>query len=119
MRSPSGSKEICNGSARERHRSQMCIGCGLNRIGGSNRTGGACMKTDGMVKSCLEIYSACNGAASLQLQAKIYSGSAVPMGFLTLPERRRRKNHERNMERPRPGRVCKTQSIYRIYKYED
>lgn len=70
MRSPSGSKEICNGSARERHRSQMCIGCGLNRIGGSNRTGGACMKTDGMVKSCLEIYSACNGAASLQLQGK-------------------------------------------------
>ena len=34
MRSPSGSKEICNGSARERYRSRMCIGCGLNRIGG-------------------------------------------------------------------------------------
>ena len=60
MRSPSGSKEICNGSARERYRSRMCIGCGLNRIGG------ACMKTAGMVKSCLEIYSACNGAAPLQ-----------------------------------------------------
>ena len=40
MRSPSGSKEICNGSARERYRSRMCIGCGLNRIGESNRTGG-------------------------------------------------------------------------------
>ena len=70
MRSPSGSKEICNGSARERYRSRMCIGCGLNRIGESNRTGGACMMTAGMVKSCLEIYSACNGAAPLQLQAK-------------------------------------------------
>ena len=34
MRSPSESKEICNGSARERYRSRMCIGCGLNRIGG-------------------------------------------------------------------------------------
>ena len=40
MRSPSGSKEICNGSAREWYRSRMCIGCGTNRIGGSNRTGG-------------------------------------------------------------------------------
>ena len=49
------------------------------------------MKTDGMVKSCLEIYSACSGAAPLQLQAEIYSGPAVPMGFLTLPEHRRRK----------------------------
>ena len=39
MRSPSGSKEICNGSARERHRSRMRIGCGTNRIEGSNRTG--------------------------------------------------------------------------------
>ena len=67
MRSPSGSKEICNGSARERYRSRMCIGCGLNRIGGGIKSHrGACMKTAGMVKSCLEIYSACNGAAPLQ-----------------------------------------------------
>ena len=40
MRSPSGSKEICNGSARERYRSRMCIGYGTNRVGESNRTGG-------------------------------------------------------------------------------
>ena len=39
MRSPSGSKEICNGSARERHRSRMRIGCGTNRIGGTKLTG--------------------------------------------------------------------------------
>ena len=58
MRSPSGSKEICNGSARERYRSRMCIGCGLNRIGESNRTGGACMKTAGMVKSLSGKYTA-------------------------------------------------------------
>lgn len=66
MRSPSGSKEICNGSARERYRSRMCIGCGLNRIGGDQIAPGSCMKIAGMVKSCLEIYSACNGAAPLQ-----------------------------------------------------
>ena len=40
MRSPSGSKEICNGSARERYRPRMCIGCGTNRVGESIRTGG-------------------------------------------------------------------------------
>ena len=80
MRSPSGSKEICNGSARERHRFRMCIGCGT--IASGNQIAlGSCMKTDGMVKSCLEIYSACNGAAPLQLQAKIYSGPAMRWDF--------------------------------------
>ena len=38
---------------------------------------GSCMKIAGMVKSCLEIYSACNGAAPLQLRAKIYSGPTM------------------------------------------
>ena len=42
---------------------------------------GSCMKTVGMVKSCLEIYSTCNGSAPLQLRAKIYSGSAVRWDF--------------------------------------
>lgn len=77
MRSPSGSKEICNGSARERYRSRMCIGCGLNRIGGDQIAPGSCMKISGMVKSCLKIYSACNCSVPLQLRAKIYSGPAV------------------------------------------
>ena len=76
MRSPSGSKEICNGSARERYRSRMCIGCGLNRIG-NQIAPGSCMKISGMVKSCLKIYSACNSSVPLQLRAKIYSGPAV------------------------------------------
>lgn len=78
MRSPSGSKEICNGSARERYRSRMCIGCGLNRIGGGIKSHrGSCMKISGMVKFCLKIYSACNSSVPLQLRAKIYSGPAV------------------------------------------
>lgn len=38
---------------------------------------GSCMKIAGMVKSCLEMYSTCNGSAPLQLRAKIYSGQAV------------------------------------------
>lgn len=68
-----------------------CVSAVVQIALGDQIAPGACMKTAGMVKSCLEIYSACNGSIPLQLRAKIYSGPAVPMGFLTLPERRRRK----------------------------
>ena len=40
MRSPSGSKEICNGSARERYRFRMCIGCGTIASGNQIAPGG-------------------------------------------------------------------------------
>lgn len=90
MRSPSGSNEICNDSGWSGIVTE-CVS-DVEQIASEEQIApGSCMKTAGMVKSCLEIYSACNGSAPLQLRAKIYSGPAVPMGFLTLPERRRRK----------------------------
>lgn len=59
MRSPSGSNEICNDSGWSGIVPE-CVS-DVEQI-----APGSCMKTAGMVKSCLEIYSACNGLVPLQ-----------------------------------------------------